>query len=176
MAGPSWPILFGGALLAIWAINKLFTLPKHKLPLPPGPKGLPIVGNVLDLPPPGGPEWKHWIKHKDLYGPISSVTTLGTTIVLIHDKEIALELLEKRSSKYSSRPFMLYASEMCDYKQMVGFQPNNDNFRAQRRLMAGQIGSKSSMIKFQSAVEFQVRHFLLRTMNNPESLVANLEA
>lgn len=38
-------------------------------PLPPGPKGLPIVGNLLDLPKPGDYEAKHWIKHKDIYGP-----------------------------------------------------------------------------------------------------------
>lgn len=37
-------------------------------PLPPGPKGLPIVGNLLDLPKPGEYEAKHWIKHKDIYG------------------------------------------------------------------------------------------------------------
>lgn len=37
-------------------------------PLPPGPKGLPLVGNVNDLPQPGVFEAHHWLKHKDLYG------------------------------------------------------------------------------------------------------------
>ena len=37
-------------------------------PLPPGPKGLPVVGNVNDLPKPGILEAHHWLKHKDLYG------------------------------------------------------------------------------------------------------------
>jgi hypothetical protein len=36
--------------------------------LPPGPKGLPFVGNMRDLPPLGAKEWEHWLKHKDLYG------------------------------------------------------------------------------------------------------------
>jgi hypothetical protein len=40
----------------------------NSTPLPPGPKGLPIVGNIRDLPPPGAKEWEHWLKHKDLYG------------------------------------------------------------------------------------------------------------
>ena len=35
-------------------------------PLPPGPRPLPLIGNLLDLPK--GKEWEHWIKHKELYG------------------------------------------------------------------------------------------------------------
>lgn len=41
-------------------------------PLPPGPKGKPIIGNLLDLPAAGKQEWRHWLKHKDLYGNTSS--------------------------------------------------------------------------------------------------------
>lgn len=37
-------------------------------PRPPGPKGLPLVGNLSDLPQPGVLEAHHWLKHKELYG------------------------------------------------------------------------------------------------------------
>lgn len=37
-------------------------------PLPPGPKGLPLIGNLNDMPPPGVLEAHHWLKHKELYG------------------------------------------------------------------------------------------------------------
>ena len=37
-------------------------------PLPPGPKGLPVVGNLDALPKPGIFEAHHWLKHKELYG------------------------------------------------------------------------------------------------------------
>jgi len=94
-------------------IKTVFLRPTtSKLPLPPGPKGLPLIGNVGDLPPKGGLEWQHWLKHKDLYGPISSVTVFGQTIILVHDLEVALELLDKRGAKYSSRPRMVFAGEM----------------------------------------------------------------
>ena len=55
-------------LLALY-ITKLWVGRKKPLgPLPPGPQPKPIVGNIADLPPPGVQDWKHWLKHKDLYG------------------------------------------------------------------------------------------------------------
>lgn len=41
---------------------------KKRPPLPPGPKGWPLVGNINDLPPPGVREWEFWHEHKEKYG------------------------------------------------------------------------------------------------------------
>jgi len=62
-------------LLASHLIKRL-VLAEKKLPRPPGPKDLPLVGNIADLPQKGCLEWQHWIKHKDLYSPISSINVL----------------------------------------------------------------------------------------------------
>lgn len=57
------------ALLLAILIRKFVTGSKGtQANLPPGPKGLPLVGNVLDLPKPGELEAHHWLKHKDIYG------------------------------------------------------------------------------------------------------------
>lgn len=78
-------------------------------PLPPGPKGIPLLGNLNDLPKPGELEHEFWLKHKELYGPISSITVLGKTFAIINDANIALELLRDRAVNYSSRPTMTFA-------------------------------------------------------------------
>ncbi|KAI0129955.1 cytochrome P450 [Xylariales sp. AK1849] len=167
-------LLYGSVLLlAIYIIRNV--LGRKRLPLPPGPKGLPLVGNIQDLAPPGEPEWQHWLKHKDLYGPLSSVTVLGQTIVLIHDKDMAFELLDKRAIKHSSRPEMVFASEMAGYKGWMGMQPYGKQLREQRKLAAQQVGSKATVAKFNPAVDLQVRRFLLRTLNRPRDLLDHLE-
>lgn len=45
-------------------------------------------------------------------GPISSITVMGQTIVIINDTRVATELLNKRSAIHSSRPKLVFASEM----------------------------------------------------------------
>ena len=114
------------AILCV-ALSKLWRA-RSKLPLPPGPRRLPIVGNILDLPTPHIPEAQHWAKHRDLYGqcrrclwkilsqrrsgPISSVTVLGKTIIIINDMKVAFELLDRRSQSYSDRPTLVFVGEM----------------------------------------------------------------
>src|ERR1700761_8505789 len=89
------------------------TQSKHTHPLPPGPKPKFLLGNIADLPPAGSKEWLHWLKLKDQYGPISSLTVLGQTMVIISDYKLAVELMEKRSTNASSRPTMEFGAKMC---------------------------------------------------------------
>jgi hypothetical protein len=85
---------------------------RSKGPLPPGPKGLPLLGNIRDLPPPGTLEWPHWKKHKKKYGPISSVSVLGQLFVILHDKQAIMDLLETRALKSASRPKLVFAGDV----------------------------------------------------------------
>jgi hypothetical protein len=83
-----------------------------RFPLPPGSKGIPILGNVNDMSPPGMLERHHWLKHEDLHDPISSVTILGRTFLIINDAGIVFEMLRDRSTIHSSRPQQIFSGDM----------------------------------------------------------------
>lgn len=136
--------------------------------LPPGPKPLPLVGNVSDFPPPGTAEHEHWLKHKDAYGPISSVTAMGMTLVIIHDKQAAHDLLEQNASKTSGRPSMTFANELCGYESIVLCQGYNNTFKHYRKLLHRELGTKASAATFQGAQEIEVNRQLVRALNEPE--------
>ncbi|KAK2735942.1 hypothetical protein FQN55_001906 [Onygenales sp. PD_40] len=143
------------------------SIQKSRRKLPPGPKPLPLVGNLKDFPPDGTPEYQHWLKHKDLYGGISSVTVLGVTLVIIHDKQTAHELLEQASSKTSGRPTMVMANKLCGYESIVICQSYNPTFRRCRKLLHRELGTQASAAEFRGAQEIEVNRQLVRGLNEP---------
>ena len=156
------PILGSLILLVVYVFNKLvLKRGKSRLPLPPGPKGLPLIGNVKDLPPPGVNEHLHWLNFKDAYGPINSITVLGQTIVIIHDKEMASELMEKRATMHSGRPVMLFGN-LCGWEEVMCNQQNNASFKKQRKHIFQQIGTRNTVAKYWPMQESVVGRFLWR--------------
>lgn len=99
-------------LLIAICIVKLVLLTQPPKGLPPSPRPLPILGNIKDMPPKGGRDWEHWAKFKELYGPIGSLTTLGTTLIIISDYNLAVELLDKQSSISSDRAQPTFLADM----------------------------------------------------------------
>ncbi|KAJ4358754.1 uncharacterized protein N0V89_003338 [Didymosphaeria variabile] len=78
------------SIVAAYLLNRLVRSQKHDLPLPPGPKGLPLLGNVNDLPKPGMLECHHWLKHKELIGWNNTLAFSGYTDTFkLHRKNIA---------------------------------------------------------------------------------------
>jgi hypothetical protein len=177
------------ALFFTVSIIYIITQRKDARPLPPGPKGLPILGNVNDMPPAGVLECYHWLKHKDLYGPISSVTLLGQTIVIINDSKIAFELLRDRSAIYSSRPSQVFCGEMyvytstpavitpnADQAYRVGFRhatvllPYSDTWKTHRKNITKVTSSNISLSVFDNVQEVESIHFLLNVLESPDAL------
>jgi len=69
-------------VVAVYLVKALFPSKNaNKPPLPPGPKGLPLLGNLNDLPKPGEPEYLHWLKFKDQYGSTSWTIEMSATLL-----------------------------------------------------------------------------------------------
>lgn len=109
---PVGPLFYSAAFILLGYVVFKRIHQYRKGPLPPGPIGLPLIGNIFDLPPPGTLEWTHWLKHGENYGPISSVRVLGQLIVILHDKQTIFDILETRALKSASRPALTFAGDV----------------------------------------------------------------
>lgn len=112
---PAFPSSTWYSVLAIGIISFILNLwvkvKKNKnLPLPPGPKGYPVIGNVCGLP--SRYSWLAYAEWKEKYGPVSSFTVLGKTTIVLNSLQAAKDLLDNRSSNFSSRPRMVCDSSL----------------------------------------------------------------
>ncbi|RDA85242.1 hypothetical protein CP532_3269 [Ophiocordyceps camponoti-leonardi (nom. inval.)] len=160
-------------LLALAIVYGILSSRKTGPSLPPGPKGLPIIGNIMDLPPADMPEHLHWLKHREAYGPISSVTVMGRTLILLHDKQAAFDLLEKKSTMTAGRPQLAFAS-MSAFDQFLAFQTYDERFRRARRFVDHQLGTRARVARFDEVQEVEVRRFLLRVLKQPDDVHRHL--
>ncbi|KAF5571206.1 oxidoreductase [Fusarium pseudoanthophilum] len=159
----------------IICVTKLIAKTSRNAQLPPGPRGLPLIGNVLDLPRAGQFEAYHWAKHKDLYGNISSVTVFGQTLVIINDAKLALAILNDRSAKHSSRSKMTFAGEMVGWDKTLSFLPYNDQLRSHRKKAHLCLKSEASVKSNDTVQEIEVGHFLLHLLRGPDGLVEHIQ-
>ncbi|KAH8985750.1 cytochrome P450 oxidoreductase [Lactarius hatsudake] len=158
-------LIFLACLAFLWARSQWRRLP-------PGPPGLPFLGNIGDMPK--DYEWLHWAKHKDLYGPISSVCVMGQPIIILNSLKVCEDLLEKRSVIYSGRPLLHFAGEMIGWNLQMIFSPYGERFRSMRRLVARQIGTNAAIAKYRDVQEREAIHLLSRVSESPDNFLKDV--
>lgn len=101
--------------------------------LPPGPKPVPVLGNVRDLQ--AKELWLPAMRWARQYGDIVYLHVFGQGLVFVNSPEAASDLLDKRGSVYADKPQFTMACELCNCKNMVAFTPYGEQSKRQRRLM-----------------------------------------
>ncbi|KAF8921828.1 cytochrome P450 [Mucidula mucida] len=101
------------------------------LPLPPGPKGLPIVGNLFNRPLYYA--WLTYTRWGSVHGEIVSYTVLGHPVVVVNSARVANELFEKRSNIYSDRPSFNMAAGLMKWAWNLALMPYSDKWRIHRK-------------------------------------------
>ncbi|KAG2021152.1 cytochrome P450 [Coprinopsis cinerea AmutBmut pab1-1] len=104
----------------------------RRLPLPPGPRGIPIMGNFLQMP--SIEPWKvyyQWAKER--YGDIIYLNAAGEEIILLNSLSAAVDLLEKKAGIFSSRQWLI-AFDLIGLSEWVTANlPYGAKWRSHRR-------------------------------------------
>ncbi|EPT04818.1 hypothetical protein FOMPIDRAFT_1112479 [Fomitopsis schrenkii] len=165
-------ITFAFVLTAIYFVWAHLNKPRRSLPLPPGPKPLPLVGNITNLT-----SRELWLRTKDWarqYGDMTYLHVFGQGLLFLNNYEGAVELLEKRGAIYSDKPGLVMAGDLCGCENMVAFTRYGDKSRRQRRLMNMALGV-NSVKQYSPLLESDAHDLLKRLLQNPADYVDNLK-
>ncbi|KAK0480062.1 cytochrome P450 [Armillaria novae-zelandiae] len=118
----------GGVLL----YRLLSSIRRRRLPLPPGPKGLPLIGNLWDAPTEF--PWRTYAQWTATYGDIFYLDTPGNPTVVVNSAQAVADLFEKRSGNYSDRPDFTM-SKLAGWGSFVTFMGYSNWWRKHRRML-----------------------------------------
>ncbi|XP_006463801.1 hypothetical protein AGABI2DRAFT_208721 [Agaricus bisporus var. bisporus H97] len=137
---------------------------KNALPLPPGPKKLPLIGNLLDLPLENFPQtYAHWSKMTG--SGIVHADALGKNFIIINDSNIAYDLFEKRGHIYSCRMGM-----SCIFAVM----PYGDEWKDHRRTFVQYFPQSNPAIHQPKEVQLVRTQLLPHLLDSPEKFMGHI--
>ncbi|TFK85638.1 cytochrome P450 [Polyporus arcularius HHB13444] len=151
------------ALLLVWRRR-----PKG-LPLPPGPPRRFLISNISDLPR----KFSH-LGYNALckrYGDIVYLDAFGMPLVLLGTQQAAVDLLGRRSAKYSDRRFSVMA-DLTGFSWFFAVNPYGPKWRKARRAFSETM-NPNIVARYRPIGERAVRRYLLRLLEDPENYRSN---
>ncbi|KAJ7189270.1 cytochrome P450 [Mycena filopes] len=146
---------------------------RSRLPLPPGPRKLPLVGNIFDMPP--AFEWETYAEWGRKYdSDVIHLNLAGQSVVVLLSYTAMVDLLEKRSALYSDRPQLTMYFDLVGWNFNFALMRYGDKWRAHRRLF-NQKFNQTGSVKFRPK-EMIVTHTLLsRLLRTPDDFEHHLK-
>ncbi|KAI0043597.1 cytochrome P450 [Auriscalpium vulgare] len=148
-----------------------YFLRRARLSYPPGPKPLPLIGNLFDLPK--SFSWLTYASWAKTYGDVVSIVVVGQRIVILTSATAARELFEKPI--YSDRPTIpIFDTGLMNWNWMTQLTSYGDQLQAQRRVLHGGM-RPSALAQHRPMFEAKVHQFLSRLAETPHDFVEHLE-
>ncbi|RDA87773.1 hypothetical protein CP532_2444 [Ophiocordyceps camponoti-leonardi (nom. inval.)] len=132
---------------------------------PPGPRGLPIFGNIHQIS--RRYSWKQFQQWHKLYGPILSFRLGQITVILLGNHEVTKELFNRRSAVYSSRPRLAVAGECIGKNFGAALLPYGSCWRQYHKIQMSFLSSSKSRL-YRPLQELESRQLLFNLLSTGE--------
>ncbi|XP_074358614.1 5-OH-xanthotoxin synthase-like isoform X2 [Apium graveolens] len=147
-------LLVGVPVLCMLVLPKLLRSYKSKLPCPPGPRGLPIIGNLHQIDVSIFPQ--HLWELSEQYGPIMYLKLGHLPTLVISSPEMAKQFLKTHDLNFCSRPYLFGLRKVSYDGRDVLFSPYNDYWREMRKIVTIHLFSSKRIQSFRSIREEEV--------------------
>ncbi|VDB83460.1 unnamed protein product [Peniophora sp. CBMAI 1063] len=114
--------------LAVFLAVRYLNSPWRRLP--PGPTGLPIVGNALQMV---GEPWIKFSAWRKEYGDLIYLSAAGQPVIVVNTQKVATDLLDRRAGIYSDRPPNIVACDIMTNGLFLSLTRYSDLWRRMRK-------------------------------------------
>ncbi|CAI0415079.1 unnamed protein product [Linum tenue] len=128
--------------------------------LPPGPTGLPFIGNLLQLDP-AAPHRYLWQLSKK-HGPLTSLRLASARVVVASTAEMAQQVMKSQDLVFCSRPTAIGTQKLSYGGRDLAFSPYNEYFREMRKLCVVHLFSLPRVQSFRPIRECEVSKLIDR--------------
>ncbi|RPD63476.1 cytochrome P450 [Lentinus tigrinus ALCF2SS1-6] len=158
------------ALVPTLILVVVVSLNKRRQSLPPGPKGLPLLGNILDVPKEF--EWLAYARwSRECRSDVIYLNLAGTPVIVVNSAQAAHELFEKKSSLYSDSSSLTHHRVGCDWHFV--FMGYGESWRERRRVFHQYFHPNAT--KNYRPRELKVaRELLRRLLESPDDFMVHL--
>ncbi|KAE9390858.1 cytochrome P450 monooxygenase [Gymnopus androsaceus JB14] len=151
-------LIFGTVLACSAALFWYQSGGKNKSSKPPGPTGLPVIGNLLDVP--RSREVLTYNAMADKYGDIVYLSVAGKNIFIVSSGKILNELFYQRSSNYSDRPYSTMMNKLMGLEWIFAFTSYGSVWRDTRKMFHSQF--QETVVPDLRPMQLKAAHDVLR--------------
>ncbi|KAH9856113.1 cytochrome P450 [Lenzites betulinus] len=140
---------------------------------PPGPPAVPLLGNVHQLPV--DYQQRKLAEWGRRYGDVVFALFFRTPAVILNSREAAVDLMEKRSSKYSDRPRFILLKELMGWDSVLNNLPYGERFRKHRKWLQDAFASKGVVATYRPIQRRETYTLLSGLCEQPELFMEHIK-
>ncbi|KAG9454530.1 hypothetical protein H6P81_007434 [Aristolochia fimbriata] len=148
---------------AAWSSNKLG---RRSAKLPPGPQGVPVLGNLPFL---DRNLHHHLTKLAKTYGPIMSLRLGRRLCVVVSSPSVAKELLKEQDAIVSNHDVPTAALVLPNGLHGLAWSPHGQQWRTLRRLAVGGLLSNAGLEPHRALRRSQIEHMVGRVRDRADA-------
>jgi len=139
--------------------------PQKSVHLPPGPTGIPILGNVHQIP----------LEHQEYtfakwgrkYGDVVYVRLFSKPALILNSLRASQDLLDKKAFAYSDKAHFILLLDLFQFRPCIGFMPFSEQWRRHRKWFQGALETKSMLEGYRVLQRREARRLLSELIQAP---------
>ncbi|KAI0270485.1 cytochrome P450 [Gloeopeniophorella convolvens] len=158
-------------LLFAYFLRALAKSRTRPAPFPPGPPGLPVLGNLLDIPTRS--PWATYARWGKQYGPVTSVRVLGRLIVFVNSARAAKDLFERTGTLAMDRP-VIPIIDMMEAHFNLAITRFGEKWITERRIVDRSL-RPAVAVQYNAMQTIKAHAFLRQVLRRPDNAMEYLK-